>query len=1157
AYQPKSYRKFVATAATATLVAGAIAPLASAASFTDVAPKYKEAVDFVVSKGVQGLTETQFGVAENIKRVDAAVMLVKVLGLDTEKAPASGFTDVPARAAKEVNALKAAGITSGKSATQFGANDLITRGELAVWIQKGFELKGTSEVTFTDVSDRYKEAVSALVDNKVTSGINETQFGTNNNAKRGDFAIFLKRANDAVNPLATVTVEEIKAVDSTTLTLKLKGEVKEVKATDFKFDNGLEVKEAKIVEAPKAAEDTFTYVQLKTSTHQAGTKYTLTELFGTKVAADKAPSFDVAATPVVESVKAINNKQIEVKFNAPVGKVDISNFTRNVDSNGQAVITGGTVQLSDDKQTVTVNLATPAKQQEKVEVTVKGIKDEKGVEFKEAKHSIVFFDNAAPTVGEVKAIGSKDLEINFSEPMKTAPTAKVTIDKSIYQPTVVLDATGTKGTVTLPVELTEGKHKIELAGGTDYSSTTGYAIEKVEKEFTFVKDTTALTATVKTSTENSVTLKFNKPLKTDLKDLINRNIAVFSHTYKGQNTKLTEVKQITNDEYKLTFAQPFAPGSTTLYFDYAANTADANKVKDGYGNILQPANWTVSTVADFTKPEVASVAQQDSNTIRLAFTETVNPTTATAVSNYTLKNAEGKAVVINSVNVVQDTDGKVVDIKTSDLKDGGNYTLEVKNVKDNSLNGNVIDTVTKTISINDKFAPTVTETATVVSSAKIKINFSEAMDRASIENVKMYDVPEKVKITATADNKAVILDYTEYNAANTAKAVDFTSATNTNNPTSINVGRVKDAAGNETTKFVTAVTVAATTPHVAVEKAELTALDTIKVTLNDVVSVTGTPTVKVTVNSVEQDAVVQSTTGVDGKSILTLKLAADKKVAETNTEALNISVKTVGQVDAIVNADGAKLNIATPVVVKDAIGPVALKRETVDADKDSKLDEIKVTFSEAVYAGSVAKEDFVVDGYVVKGIKSVTNDTTNPETSSVVVVELEEKSVQDITALPTVTVGEVTDLLGNKSVAETTGIKTTTGFPVVTFGGTTYVYDGSFSVNAKLPATSTAAADKYRFQATVTKDGKAVSGLVINYKEGTVDKSFTTDANGVAMFGPETGLPSAAVDALKLADGVTTPFTVQLDAGAYELKLALVDKDTKTPVSEATFTYNN
>ena len=211
AYQPKSYRKFVATAATATLVAGVLAPAVSAASFTDVPERYQDAVDFVVSKGVQGFSDTQFGTGENIKRVDAAVMVAKVVGLDTESAPAAGFTDVPARAQGAVNALKAAGITSGKSTTSFGAQDLITRGELAIWIDRAFNLEGSADHNFTDVADRYAEAVEALVANEITNGVSATSFGVTQNAKRGDFAIFLHRASNVDAELEVVEVSAINA----------------------------------------------------------------------------------------------------------------------------------------------------------------------------------------------------------------------------------------------------------------------------------------------------------------------------------------------------------------------------------------------------------------------------------------------------------------------------------------------------------------------------------------------------------------------------------------------------------------------------------------------------------------------------------------------------------------------------------------------------------------------------------------------------------------------------------------------------------------------------------------------------------------------------------------------------------------------------------
>ena len=109
-------------------------------------------MDFLVSKGAKGDYNKSFGTHENIKRVDAAVLLANVLELDTENAPVSGFKDVPARATGAVNALKKQGSQKGKQLDTFGSDDLITSGELAIWIQQGFELNGSSDLPFTDVA---------------------------------------------------------------------------------------------------------------------------------------------------------------------------------------------------------------------------------------------------------------------------------------------------------------------------------------------------------------------------------------------------------------------------------------------------------------------------------------------------------------------------------------------------------------------------------------------------------------------------------------------------------------------------------------------------------------------------------------------------------------------------------------------------------------------------------------------------------------------------------------------------------------------------------------------------------------------------------------------------------------------------------------------
>jgi 5'-nucleotidase / UDP-sugar diphosphatase len=201
----KSYRKFIATAATATMVTAVVAPVISAAGFSDVTERYSDSVDFLLTKGAKGISDSYFGVNEEIKRVDAAILTAMVLGLDTESAPAFGFTDVPTRGQKAVNALKAAGITSGKTKTTFDSNSPITRGEVAIWLQKGFELTGGADLSFKDVTKNYEAAVQALVANNVAKGMSSDQFGVNLNVKRGDFAIFLHKSSNAVGAPPVVT----------------------------------------------------------------------------------------------------------------------------------------------------------------------------------------------------------------------------------------------------------------------------------------------------------------------------------------------------------------------------------------------------------------------------------------------------------------------------------------------------------------------------------------------------------------------------------------------------------------------------------------------------------------------------------------------------------------------------------------------------------------------------------------------------------------------------------------------------------------------------------------------------------------------------------------------------------------------------------------
>lgn len=199
----KKFKHFAAAGASVVLVATAMVPAIAAdevktAAFTDVSDRYELPINYLVANNLSsGLTETSFGVSETIKRGDAAIILAKALSIMDPKAPASGFTDVPTRGALAINSLKAAGIINGKSAKSFGFNDTITRGEVALIMSNAgaYNFKGdVANMTFTDVNSRYSTAVAGLLANGITEGVSATKFAPDNSIKRGDFAVFIFRA---------------------------------------------------------------------------------------------------------------------------------------------------------------------------------------------------------------------------------------------------------------------------------------------------------------------------------------------------------------------------------------------------------------------------------------------------------------------------------------------------------------------------------------------------------------------------------------------------------------------------------------------------------------------------------------------------------------------------------------------------------------------------------------------------------------------------------------------------------------------------------------------------------------------------------------------------------------------------------------------------
>ena len=242
AFQLKSFRKFLATTATATMVASAITPFASAASFSDVSESYKDAVDYLVSQEISvGLGDGMFGTQSQIKRADAAIWLVRALGLENYGAPDSGFVDVPARAVKAVNVLKDLEIIHGKTATTFGSQDPLTRSEMAKIIASAYDLPVEGQAhPFKDVNADFNDYVQALYNAGITSGKGGATYGAYDSTKRGEFAIFLTKAEQYKAFVPEVLVSDVTGVINEDNTVTIKGKAEEIDKVTVVIPNGVD-----------------------------------------------------------------------------------------------------------------------------------------------------------------------------------------------------------------------------------------------------------------------------------------------------------------------------------------------------------------------------------------------------------------------------------------------------------------------------------------------------------------------------------------------------------------------------------------------------------------------------------------------------------------------------------------------------------------------------------------------------------------------------------------------------------------------------------------------------------------------------------------------------------------------------------------------------
>lgn len=877
-HQSKSYKKFVASAATATLVASALVPAASAATpaFTDVSKDYQEAVDYIVEHGfAQGTTDTTFGTAQNISRGDAAVMIANALNLDTANAEDAGFQDVNNRVAPSVNAIVEAGIASGRTSSKFDPAAYITRQEMAKMLANAYELEAETKAGFTDVNNNWIDYVSALKEAGITLGKTETTFAPEQNLTRGEFALFMFRAEtmEVVLELKSAT-----ATDANTLSVTLSDDSAHTVTLD------------KALEANVATEVTFEI---------DGNEYTATVTW-------------VVTNAEVVSVSAINAKQLLVTFNSAVG----TNAT-DVSSYGVSTITGALTNevlgaaVQADGKSVLLTLEDAYRVSTDLAVAVDGVyvKDSIKDTFPRFATTVTVNDSVAPSIVSATAKTNTDeaqsVSISLSEPItndaifkvngKTVSAAAVTtID---YTTAGVAVETVATDYILSGIELETGKtHTVEIINAEDYAENKAEDI--LSKTFTVTKDNVVATGKVVAVQDNKIKVTFDKAVN----EASLSNVAFFTYdatTAVYTNEVVTGPVQADKAGKEWIFELDNAAG----FYGTNDSTEDVlvkvqAGVVDTAGNAVKPFDATVELTQDVTGPTLEGItfdknSKGEVTKLYFAFDELLADTVPATIldTQVTVKNTANNQVesfntLFGAVTAELAADGKtvvatVVDPAATPVTKGS-YTFEVQSganalVTDAAVANNNNRVVAKTVSFgvvsNQITVDSITNTNVAADDQTITVTFEKPVTATSAKNPANYifagkTLPAGTEIVVATDGLTATFDLPR----------DYIAETDTD--ATIVVQNIKPVDASETFKKYADVIPVTDNTRPGITPSILNT-GAIKLTFSETVTTAGTPASdisKVLINGLELASyTVASETDINtGNQVVIIEVAADE-----------------------------------------------------------------------------------------------------------------------------------------------------------------------------------------------------------------------------------------------------------------------------------------
>ncbi|EWG12040.1 hypothetical protein [Cytobacillus firmus] len=517
--------------------------------------------------------------------------------------------------------------------------------------------------------------------------------------------------------------------------------------------------------------------------------------------------FEELSVPAVESVSAINAKQVEVKFNKAVDKTTVIGTDDTAKDgvfsftslNGETVAVAGddaAATLSEDGKTLTLTAVTTFSG--KYAVQVKGVKTIDAKEIGTFEQIVEFKDQVAPQLVAASAsakTATNKVTLRFNEPVQ-ASGAIVSVNG--VSASVAPGANLNELVVTASSDLQAGSTaNISIINVKDFANNF-ITPNPLQTTVTVAADTVAPNVvSAEVTGEKKVTVKFDKAVNVDS---FANNVRLLS--VNGEAVTTFSAEAGANDkEVVLTTVADLAYGPNGTF---TGNLLIGTGVLDKAGNNLAATfSKSVTFTKDTVAPVVTGVSYADGK-VTVNFSENVVESTVSA----TIIN-EATGEVVSSLNGDDSvTDGTKL-VFTKSLAEG-NYTIRLaaNSVADTSLAGNknafdvrsftVVATpvtpttdTTKPVIANDSIATSVSGTEQLVT---YTVTDEKGVDLTSVRNVSNYTFDGKALPTGTYITTAL-------NGDAEGKDVDVTihipsksiSETKTAN---FLVNNVKDKAGN-------------------------------------------------------------------------------------------------------------------------------------------------------------------------------------------------------------------------------------------------------------------------------------------------------------------------------------------------------------------------